>query len=144
MLFGHSLGPSSEGPLGAKCCNIFSAYGITASAGGRAPKLRDQRGCQCSQGGALCFTASGQFGRTLELFSRCLVVFDPHLDFFKVVDLEMSCLGSRSKIPSSNICQVMTLSLFRPFSVFLRNHLFGSISTNPRQYDFLRPTAGTA
>ena len=30
---------------------------------------------------------------------RFLVIFDPHLDLFKVVDLEISCLGSRSLIP---------------------------------------------
>ena len=41
-----------------------------------------------------------QFGRTLAIFLfSLLVVFDPHLDFFKVVDLEISCLGSRSKNP---------------------------------------------
>ena len=32
-------------------------------------------------------------------FFRYLAIFDPHLDFFKVVDLEISCLGSRSKRP---------------------------------------------
>ena len=43
---------------------------------------------------------SEQFGRTLEhFFSRFLIICDPHLDFFKVVDLEISCLGSRSLIP---------------------------------------------
>ena len=29
MLFGSNLGPSSEGPLGAKCCNVCYIYGST-------------------------------------------------------------------------------------------------------------------
>ena len=48
------------------------------------------------------------------------------------------------KILSSNMCRVMTLFMFLSFSVFLWNHFFGSISTNPRQLDFLRLSAGTA
>ena len=41
-----------------------------------------------------------EIGHTFLLF---FLIFDqfptPHLDFFKVVDLEISCLGSRSLIP---------------------------------------------
>ena len=42
-----------------------------------------------------------------------LAFFDPHLDFFKVVDREISCLGSRSLIPELEYVSSYGLDTFR-------------------------------
>ena len=75
------------------------------------------------------------FGTFSDIDSFC----DPHLDLFKVVDLEISCLGSRSKNP-----ELEYVSSYDTFPYFFEIIFFGSISTNPRQIVFLRLTAGSA
>ena len=82
-----------------------------------------------------------EIGHTFLLFFEFWSISDPHLDFFKVVDLEISCLGSRSKNPELEY--VSSYDTFH-FPYFFKTWIFCSISTNPQLSEFLKPMAGFA